>query len=249
MPKTFALQQNHLLAALSTDARNRLLPYLEWVALKPGEALHEAGTASRHVYFPTDSIVALHNATLGGELAVISLVGNEGLVGIASYMGGGSSLSRASVLCAGHAFRLQEQRLRNEFNHHGELQHLLLRYAQALMTQVAQTAVCNRLHSINQQLCRLLLSVLDRSPSSHLTMTHEIIANMLGVRREGVTCAAGKLQKLGAIGYCRGHITVLDRPTLETMCCECYAVVRKETQRLLPNMHSCTRQIGHMSAL
>lgn len=246
MPKTFALQQNHLLAALSIDARNRLLPYLEWVALKPGQALHEAGIAARHVYFPTDSIVSLHNATQSGGLAAISLVGNEGLVGIASFMGGGNTLSRASVLSAGHAFRLQEQRLKDEFNRHGDLQHLLLRYAQALMTQVAQTAVCNRLHSINQQLCRLLLSILDRSPSNDLTMTHELIANMLGVRREGVTDAAGKLQKLGAIGYCRGHITVLNRTALEAKSCECYTVVRAEIERLL---QPCGGHIERTSAL
>ncbi|RON09863.1 Crp/Fnr family transcriptional regulator [Pseudomonas brassicacearum] len=227
-------QQNHLLAALPAQALERLLPYLEPVTLPLGKVLYESGDALRHVYFPTDSIVSLLYVMENGASAEISVVGNEGLIGIAVFMGGESTPSRAIVQSAGHAFRLPGQRLKDEFNRHGEMLLLMLRYTQALITQMAQTAVCNRHHSIDQQLCRWLLLSLDRLQDNQLIMTQELIANMLGVRREGVTDAAGKLQRLGVIEYTRGHIKVLDRDALEKLSCECYAVVRKETERLLP---------------
>jgi CRP-like cAMP-binding protein len=227
-------QQNHLLAALPAEVRQRLLPHLEVVSLPLGKVLYESGDTLRYVYFPTDAIVSLLYVMENGASAEISVVGNEGLIGVAVFMGGESTPSRAIVQSAGYAFRLRGQLLKDEFNRHGEMLQLMLRYTQALITQMAQTAVCNRHHSIDQQLCRWLLLSLDRLPSNQLTMTQELIANMLGVRREGVTEAARKLQKLGVIEYCRGHITVLDRPKLEGLSCECYAVVRKETDRLLP---------------
>ncbi len=226
-------KQNHLLAALSTDIQNRLFPSLELVPLPLGKVLYESGDTLRHVYFPTDSIVSLLYVMENGASAEISVVGNEGLIGVALFMGGESTPSRALVQSAGYAYRLPGQYLKDEFNRHGEIMILLLRYTQSLITQMAQTAVCNRHHSINQQLCRWLLLSLDRLSSNQLTMTQELIANMLGVRREGVTDAAGKLQKLGVIDYSRGHITVLDRRKLEQLSCECYAVVKKETDRLL----------------
>ena len=226
--------QNHLLAAVSSEVLARLVPQLEEIALPLGKVLYESGTALRHVYFPTDCIVSLLYVMENGASAEISVVGNEGLIGVALFMGGESTPSRAIVQSGGSAFRLPRQYLKDEFNRHGELMLLMLRYTQALITQMAQTAVCNRHHSIDQQLCRWLLLSLDRLPSNRLTMTQELIANMLGVRREGVTEAAGKLQKLGVIEYSRGHIEVLDRPRLEKLCCECYAVVKKETDRLLP---------------
>jgi CRP-like cAMP-binding protein len=225
--------QNHLLAALSDAVQSRLLPHLELVLLPLGKVLYESGDMLRHVFFPTDSIVSLLYIMEDGASAEISVVGNEGVVGIAVFMGGESTPSRAIVQSAGSAYRLLGQRLKDEFNRHSDMQHLLLRYTQSLITQMAQTAVCNRHHSIDQQLCRWLLLSMDRLPDNHLTMTQELIANMLGVRREGVTEAAGKLQHLGVIQYQRGHITVLDRPELEKLCCECYAVVKKETDRLL----------------
>ncbi|MGF6691581.1 CRP-like cAMP-binding protein [Metapseudomonas resinovorans] len=234
MPRTPSPLQNHLLAALPEEVQQRLIPQLELVPLPLGKVLYESGDTLRHVYFPTDSIVSLLYVMENGSSAEISVVGNEGLIGLAVFMGGESTPSRAIVQSAGHAYRLQGQRLKTEVNRHGELLLLMLRYTQALITQMAQTAVCNRHHSIDQQLCRWLLLSLDRLPSNHLTMTQELIANMLGVRREGVTDAAGKLQKLGVIEYSRGHITVLDRPRLEALSCECYAVVKKETDRLLP---------------
>ncbi len=227
-------QQNHLLAALSADVQGRLFPHLEAMSLPLGRVLYESGDALHHVYFPTDSIVSLLYVMESGASAEISVVGNEGLVGVSVFMGGESTPSRAVVQSAGSGFRLPGQRLRDEFNRHGELLILLLRYTQALITQMSQTAVCNRHHSVDQQLCRWLLLSLDRLPSNKLTMTQELIANMLGVRREGVTEAAGKLQKLGVIEYSRGQITVLNRSQLEKLSCECYAVVRKETDRLLP---------------
>jgi CRP-like cAMP-binding protein len=227
-------RQNHLLDALPAEVRDRVFPHLEPLQLPLGKVLYESGGALRYVYFPTDSIVSLLYVMESGASAEISVVGNEGLIGIALFMGGESTPSRAIVQSAGHAFRLKGQLLKDEFNRHGEMQLLLLRYTQSLITQMAQTAVCNRHHSIDQQLCRWLLLSLDRLPSNRLTMTQELIANMLGVRREGVTDAAGKLQKAGVIEYNRGHITVLDRPKLEKMSCECYAVVKKETDRLLP---------------
>jgi len=228
---------NHLLAALNEDVKGRLFPYLEMIDLPLGKSLYESGDALRYVYFPTDSIVSLLYVMESGASAEISVVGNEGLIGIALFMGGESTPSRAIVQSAGSAYRLAGQRLKDEFNRHGVLHNLLLRYTQALMTQMAQTAVCNRHHSIDQQLCRWLLLSLDRLPSNRLTMTQELIANMLGVRREGVTDAAGKLQERGVIEYRRGQITVLDRPKLETLSCECYEVVKKETDRLLPYLY------------
>ena len=227
-------RQNHLLAALPDDVFARISGALEHVPLPLGHVLYESGDTLRHVYFPTDSIVSLLYVMESGASAEISVVGNEGIIGVAVFMGGESTPSRAIVQSAGHAYRMPGPRLKDEFNRHGELMLLLLRYTQALITQMAQTAVCNRHHSVDQQLCRWLLLSLDRLPSNRLTMTQELIANMLGVRREGVTEAAGKLQKLGVIEYSRGQITVLDRPRLERHSCECYAVVRRETERLLP---------------
>ncbi len=225
--------QNHLLAALSTEVRNRLLPQLERVPMPLGKVLYESGDLMRHVYFPVDCIVSMLYVMESGASAEISMVGNEGFVGIAMLMGGGGTTGRALVQSAGHAWRLPAARLREEFERHGELQQLVLRYTQSLLTQMAQTAACNRHHTIDQQLCRWLLLSLDRLPDNHLTMTQELIANMLGVRREGVTEAACKLQKLRVIEYCRGHITVLNRPALERLSCECYAVVKQESDRLL----------------
>ena len=211
----------------------RLTPGLELVFLPLGKVLYESGDTLRSVYFPTDAIVSLLYVMEDGASAEISVVGNEGIVGIALFMGGESTPSRAVVQSAGTAFRLPGRRLKEEFNRHGELLILMLRYTQSLITQMAQTAVCNRHHSIDQQLCRWLLLSLDRLPDNRLTMTQELIANMLGVRREGVTEAAGKLQKLGVIEYNRGHIRVLDRTALEVLSCECYAVVKRESDRLL----------------
>jgi CRP-like cAMP-binding protein len=227
-------QQNHLLAALPAEVKGRLFPHLELVPLPLGKVLYESGDALRHVYFPTDSIVSLLYVMEDGDSAEIAVVGNEGLVGVSLFMGGDSTSSRAMVQSAGSAYRLLAQMLKDEFNRHGEMLLLMLRYTQSLLTQMAQTAVCNRHHSIDQQLCRWLLLSLDRLESNHLVMTQELIANMLGVRREGVTEAAGKLQRSGAIEYSRGRITVIDRPGLEKLSCECYAVVKAETDRLLP---------------
>ena len=226
-------RQNHLLAALSADVQERLLPHLELVELPLGKVLYESGDTLRHVYFPTDAIVSLLYVMENGASAEISVVGNDGLLGIALFMGGESTPSRAIVQSGGHAYRLLGQRMKDEFNRHGETLLLMLRYTQSLITQMAQTAVCNRHHSIDQQLCRWLLLSLDRLPGNRLVMTQELIANMLGVRREGVTDAASKLQEKGVIEYTRGQITVLDRPALEKLSCECYAVVKKETDRLL----------------
>ena len=233
MPELPTPLQNHLLAALSEEARNRVLPQLELFPLPLGKVLYESGDTMRHVYFPTDSIVSLLYVMENGASGEISVVGNEGMVGISLFMGGESTPSRAIVQSAGSAYRLPGQRLKDEFHRHGEVQYLLLRYTQSLITQMSQTAVCNRHHSVDQQLCRWLLLSLDRLSGNHLAMTQELIANMLGVRREGVTEAAGKLQKLGVITYVRGKITVLDRPKLEKLSCECYAVVKRETDRLL----------------
>jgi CRP-like cAMP-binding protein len=235
MPGRQSPEKNHLLNALSPDMRERLYSHLELVNLPLGKVLYESGDVLRHVYFPTNSIVSLLYVMEDGASAEIAVVGNDGLIGIALFMGGESTTSRATVQSAGSAYRLIGQRLKDEFNRHGEMQILLLRYTQALLTQMSQTAVCNRHHTLDQQLCRWLLLSLDRLPSNSLTMTHELIANMLGVRREGVTEAASKLQALGVIKYSRGKITVLDRPKLERLCCECYAVVKRETDRLLPH--------------
>lgn len=233
MPGSCSPSQNQLLEALPPVVRERLYPHLQLVTLPLGHVLYESGDPLLHVYFPIDSIVSLLYVMENGASAEISVVGNEGLIGIALFMGGETTPSRAIVQSAGYAYRLIARRLKDEFNRHGELQFLLLRYTQALITQMAQTAVCNRHHSVDQQLCRWLLLSLDRLPSNQLVMTQELIANMLGVRREGVTDAAGKLQKLGVIQYARGQITVLDRPQLERLSCECYAVVKKESDRLL----------------
>src|ERR1700744_243007 len=226
--------QNHLLAALTEAERHRLFPHLQLVSMPLGKVLYESGDRLRHVYFPTDSIVSLLYVLADGASAEISVVGNDGLIGIALFMGGETTPSRAIVQSAGYAYRLIGQQLKDEFHRSGGMQLLLLRYTQALITQMAQTAVCNRHHSVDQQLCRWLLLSLDRLSSNTLIMTQELIANMLGVRREGVTEAAGKLDKLGVIRYARGLITVLDRPKLEQLCCECYAVVKTESDRLLP---------------
>lgn len=229
-------RQNHLLAALPQSEGERLFPHLEWVPLPLGEALYESGGRLNHVYFPTTAIVSLLYVMENGASAEIAVVGNEGIVGIALFMGGETMPNRAVVQSAGHGYRLKGQVLQQEFNRSGALQHLLLRYTLALLTQMAQTAVCNRHHSVDQQLCRWLLLSLDRLPANELKMTQELIANMLGVRREGVTEAAGNLQSAGLIRYNRGHITVLDRPGLEARVCECYEVVRKEFSRLLPDL-------------
>ncbi len=231
--------QNHLLAVLPDPEYQHLLPHLESAPLRLGDALYESGCELSHVYFPTTAIVSLLYVMENGASAEIAIVGNDGVVGIALFMGGATMPNRAIVQSAGHAYRLKGQLIREEFariggRRHGVLPPLLLRYTQALLTQMAQTAVCNRHHTIDQQLCRWLLLSLDRLSSNELCMTQELIANMLGVRREGVTEAAGRLQGAGLIHYSRGHITVLDRPGLEARVCECYAVVRKETDRLLP---------------
>jgi CRP-like cAMP-binding protein len=234
MPGPHSPHQNYLLAALPVGELQRLDPSLELVPLPLGEVLYESGDQLQHVYFPTGSIVSLLYVMADGASAEIAVVGNEGIIGIALFMGGETMPNRAVVQSAGYAYRLQGQLLKEEFNRAGELQHLLLRYTQALLTQMSQTAVCNRHHSVDQQLCRWLLLSLDRLSSNELSMTQELIANMLGVRREGVTEAAGKLQKVGLIHYSRGRITVIDRPGLEARACECYQVVKTEFDRLLP---------------
>ena len=230
---THAPTQNYLLAALPAADYQRLLPDLELVPLPLGMAVYESGGELNYVYFPTDSIVSLLYVMKDGASAEIAVVGHDGLVGIALFMGGESTPSRAVVQSAGYAYRLSSKILKREFEHGGPLQHLLLRYTQALITQMAQTAVCNRHHSVEQQLCRWLLLSLDRLPSNELSMTQELIANMLGVRREGITEAAGHLQDAGLIHYRRGHVKVLNRAGLERRVCECYAVVKRESDRLL----------------
>jgi len=227
-------KENHLLAALPDTEWQRWRVNLEHVHLPLGKVLYEAGATMSHVHFPTTAIVSLLYVMESGSSAEIAVVGREGLVGISLFMGGGSTSSRAVVQSAGHGFRLSALALKDEFSRAGPVLHLLLRYTQALITQMAQTAVCNRHHSLDQQLCRWLLLSLDRLPGNELVMTQELIANMLGVRREGVTESALKLQHAGLIRYARGHITVLDRPALERRVCECYAVVKKEYDRLLP---------------
>jgi CRP-like cAMP-binding protein len=226
---------NQLLAALTASDFERLAPHLELESLPLGKALYESGRILRHVYFPVDSIVSLLNVMENGASAEIAVVGNDGVVGVSLFMGGETTPSRAVVQSAGHAYRLGAALLKAEFNRAGAFQHLLLRYTQALLTQMAQTAICNRHHTLDQQLCRWLLLSLDRLPSNELVMTQRLIANMLGVRREGVTEAAGKLQRDGLIDYRRGHILVRDRPGIEARTCECYATVKRETDRLLPD--------------
>ncbi len=232
-------RQNHLLDALPAEERARLFPHLELVPMTLGEAVCEPGMTMRHVYFPTTSIVSLLYVMEDGASAEIAVVGNEGIVGVSLFMGGETTTSRAVVQSAGHGYRLTGQLLKDAFFLAGPMQRLLLRYTQALLTQMSQTAVCNRHHSVDQQLCRWLLLSLDRLPSNELIMTQELIANMLGVRREGVTEAAGELQRAGLIHYSRGKITVVNRPGLEARVCECYQVVKREFDRLLPenNVH------------
>jgi len=227
-------RQNHLLASLPATEWARWEPLLEPVELPLGEILYESGGTMSHVYFPVNAIVSLLYVMEDGASAEIAVVGKEGLVGISLFMGGGSTPSRAVVQSAGRGFRLKAKALKDEFGRSGAVMHLLLRYTQALITQMAQTAVCNRHHSLDQQLCRWLLLSLDRLDGRELVMTQELIANMLGVRRGGVTEGAGKLQDAGLIRYARGRITVLDRKGLEQRTCECYAVVKKEYDRLLP---------------
>jgi CRP-like cAMP-binding protein len=227
--------RNRLIAALPPAEAERWLPRLESVDMPLGSVLYESGGTLRHVYFPTTSIVSLLYVMENGASAEIAVVGNEGIVGVSLFMGGESTPSRAVVQSAGHGFRLQADTMKREFDRAGPVLHLFLRYTQALITQMAQTAVCNRRHTLDQQLCRWLLLSLDRLPGNELVMTQELIANMLGVRREGVTEGALKLQHAGLISYTRGHITVLDREGLEGRSCECYTVVKKEYDRLLPN--------------
>ena len=229
-------RENRLLAVLEDSDFERIAPHLELVSMPLGYVLYESGEKLDWVFFPTDTIVSLLYVMEDGASAEIAVVGKEGVVGIAIFLGGQTMPNRAVVQSAGQAYRLKGAILTQEFNRSGAVQHLLLRYTLALLTQMAQTAVCNRHHTVDQQLCRWLLLSLDRLPSSNLSMTQELIANMLGVRREGVTEAAGKLQKAGLIDYHRGHITVLDRPGLEDRVCECYEVVRAEFQRLLPDL-------------
>jgi CRP-like cAMP-binding protein len=235
VPATSTPEHNHLLAALTPEVRDRVFPHLQLVPMPLGKVLYEPGDVLRHVYFPVDCIVSLLYVLENGASAEIAVVGNEGLVGVALFMGGETTPSRALVQSAGQAYRLLGANVKSEFQRNTGMQILLLRYTQSLITQMAQTAVCNRHHSVDQQLCRWLLLSMDRLSGNHLRMTQELIADMLGVRREGVTEAAGKLQKLGVIHYSRGDITIVDRPRLESLCCECYAVVRKETDRLLPS--------------
>lgn len=233
--------QNRILAALTGDARARIFPHLELVSLPLGKILREAGNAQGHVYFPIDCIVSRLYALEGGESVEVAVAGNEGLIGVASFMGGESTPNQAVVVSAGVALRVQTQRLKDEFDRHDETMRLLLRYAQSLMTQVAQTAACNRRHTIDQQLCRWFLLAMDRVGSSRLAITHELLAHLLGVRRESISEAACKLQKAAVIAYCHGRVTVLDRRRLEQLSCECYAVVRRETDRLLPGSDGATR--------
>jgi CRP-like cAMP-binding protein len=233
-PAQHTPHQNHLLDALPPGDYERLAPHLELIPMGLGDVLYESGDQLRYVYFPTTSIISLLYVMEDGASAEIAVVGNEGILGISLFMGGDTTPSRAIVQSAGHGFRLKAEMLKSEFGRFGPTMHLLLRYTQALITQMAQTAVCNRHHSVDQQLCRWLLLSLDRLASSELVMTQELIANMLGVRREGVTEAAGKLQDAGLLRYSRGRITVLDRPGLEARSCECYQVVKTEFDRLLP---------------
>jgi CRP-like cAMP-binding protein len=235
-------RQNHLLDALPAAVCERLFSYLELVPMPLSEVLYESGDKLRYAYFPTTCIVSKLYVMENGASAEIAVVGNDGIIGVALFMGGGTMPHRAVVQSAGYAYRLRAHLLVKEFNRfggrrYGALHDILLRYTQALITQMAQTAVCNRHHSVDQQLCRWLLLSLDRLPGNELIMTQELIANMLGVRREGVTEAARKLQRAGLIDYCRGHITVLDKPGLEARACECYQVVKSEFDRLLPSHH------------
>lgn len=229
-----SLQQNHLLAAVSTETRGRLLPFLELVQLPQGKVLHEIGKKIDYVYFPIDTIVAIVAMLENGDCTEVCMVGNEGMVGISSFMGSDTIPQQALVRSAGYAYRAPALKVKEECSRHGNLLSLLLTYTQTLITQTAQTAICNRHHSIEQQLCRILLQSLDRIHGDELSVTHENIATMLGVRRESVTEAAGRMKELGLIECRRGKLKVIDRLGLELLSCECYRVVRNETERLLP---------------
>ncbi len=231
-PETAVLPDNHLLEGLSESTRTRIRPHLKLVELSLGDVIYESGQHIDHVYFPIDSIVSLLYVTVNGASAEIAIIGNDGFVGVSVVLGADSTLNQAVVQSRGSAYRMSVGKLKEELNNHSELRVRTLRYTQALITQMSQTAVCNRHHSIEQQLCRWLLLSLDRLRDNHIDMTHELIANMLGVRREGVTHAARRLQDAGAIHYQRGHITVTDRALLERLTCECYAVVKREASRL-----------------
>ena len=250
MPVAVAPSHNRLLAALPAEVYARLLPDLEPISMPLGKVLYESGAQLEHIYFPLpDCIVSMLYVMEDGSSAEIAVVGDEGMVGIALFMGGDTTPSRAVVQSAGQAFRLRGKALTGEFERNSGLQILLLRYTQALITQMSQTAACNRHHSVEQQLCRWLLLSLDRLSTTTLTMTHELIANMLGVRREGVTDAAGKLQARGLIRYSRGRIEILDRAGLEAAVCECYAVVKKEYARLLPPKAAGTAGVDAMGGM
>ena len=236
MASTHNPSQNHLLAVLPAADFERLTPHLELVPMRLGDCLYEPGGQLQHVYFPTTAIVSLLYILESGVSAELAGVGNEGMVGISLFMGGDTTSSSATVQTAGHAYRLQGRLLKEEFHRGGLMQRLLLRYTQVLLTQVAQTAACNRFHSIEQQLSRWLLATLDRLPANELVMTQELVASALGVRREGITEAAGNLQRAGVISYRRGHISVIERPGLESRACECYDVVRKESGRLMSDV-------------
>ncbi|MGD0959370.1 MAG: Crp/Fnr family transcriptional regulator [Methylomonas sp.] len=238
-------KQNQLLNSLSPEEYQRILPNLEPVEMALGQVICESGGKLRHAYFPTTCIVSLLYVLENGASAEIALVGNDGLLGVALFMGGDTMPNRAVVQNAGYAYRLKAQQVMREFNRNGDMLHLMLRYTQALITQTSLTAVCNRHHTVDQQLCRLLLLSLDRLPSNEIKMTQELIANMLGVRREGVTEAAGKLQRAGLIQYSRGLITVIDRQGVEDRVCECYQVVKTESDRLLA---CCRPTIKHLAA-
>lgn len=238
MPDLYSPRQNHLLAALIKADYERLTHGLELVHMPLGQVLCESGGHMKYVYFPTTSIISLLYVMEDGASAEIAVVGNEGILGISVFMGGETTPSRAVVQSDGYGYRLKAHLIKNEFNRAGPVLRILLRYTQALITQMSQTAVCNRHHTVEQQLCRWLLLSLDRLSSDELLMTQELIANMLGVRREGVTEAAGKLQRDGLIHYSRGHIKVLDRPRLEGRVCECYKVVKAEFDRLLPSLEA-----------
>lgn len=225
--------QNHLLAALPAAEFEALAPHLHLVPLALGQMLYEPGEQLQHAYFPVSAIISLHYVTESGASAESAGVGNEGMLGVSLFMGGDTTPSSAVVQTAGYAYRLERRLLKQEFARGGLLQRLLLRYTQALMTQMSQTAVCNRHHSVEQQLCRWLLLTLDRLPGDELVMTQELVAGMLGVRREGITEVAGRLQTAGIIRYRRGHISILNRAGLEAQACECYSVVSKELKRLL----------------
>ena len=246
-PSPHSPSQNHLLAALPTEEFERLSSHLELVAMPLGEILYEPGGQMQHAYFPTSAIVSLHYVMETGASAETAGVGNEGVVGVSLFMGGDTTPSSAVVQTAGHGYRLDSSLLKQEFKRGGFMQRLLLRYTQALITQMFQTAACNRHHSIEQQLCRWLLLTLDRIPSGNLVMTHELIGSMLGVRREGISEAAKGLQEAGFIRYRRGHISVLERNGLESRVCECYAVVKKELARLLSDVRH--RQVPAVAAV